>query len=418
MLKIQRYLLREVVGFFLLSLLTFTGLLLTVRMLKLAGLIINKGVGFWAIAKVFAAIIPAFLEIAVPLAALLGVLLAVSRLAGDSELVVLKASGISLSTLVKPVAYFSIFAGVITFISAAYIRPYGNQVLSATLLEIARVRTTSGLSQGVFNKLGPLTVYSDGINDQNGELQRVLIDDTRVEGERKILVAKRGQIASDPTNERLLLFLFEGAIHERQQTRYTVTKFNTNQIALDPDELFSSQSKGADRKTKEMYPEELRAARDYWLTQYSAGVKEITVPAASPDEKPKVRNVKKELRKFRLELGRKYSMPFACLVLALAALPLGVQPPRLQKAWGVTLALVIALAMFVVYYGLLSFGIALSQSGKMGVFWALWLPNFITFAIAAFFIQRISSERWGSIIDGANNFMRFFSKARLLRGRS
>lgn len=402
-------------GFFLLSLLTFTGLLLTVRMLKLAGLIINKGVGFWAIAKVFAAIIPAFLEIAVPLAALLGVLLAVSRLAGDSELVVLKASGISLRTLVKPVAYFSIFAGVVTFVSAAYIRPYGNQVLADTLLEIARVRTTSGLSQGVFNKLGPLTVYSDGINDQTGELQRVLIDDNRVEGERKILVAKRGQIATDPVNERLLLFLNDGAIHERQQTRYTVTKFNTNQIALDPDELFAGQNKAGDRKTKEMYPAELREARNYWLEQYNAGVKEITVPATSPDEKPKIKNVKKELRKFRLELGRKFSMPFACLVLALAALPLGVQPPRLQKAWGVTLALVIALAMFVVYYGLLSFGIALSQSGKMGVFWALWLPNFIILGVATFFIQRISSEAWGSIIDGANNCARLIRRIGVFR---
>lgn len=404
MLKIQKYLLREILGFFFLSLLTFTGLLLTVRMLKLAGLIINKGVGFWSIAKVFAAIIPAFLEIAVPLAALLGVLLAVSRLAGDSELVVLKASGISLKTLIKPVAYFSVVAGIITFVAAAYIRPYGNRVLAATLLEIARVRTTSGLSQGIFNKLGPLTVYSDGINDQSGELERVLIDDTRVQGERKILVAKRGQIATDPTNERLLLFLFDGAIHERQQTRYTVTKFNSNQIALDPDELFSGQNKAGDRKTKEMYPHELRASRDYWATQQAAGLKEVTTPAVQPDEKPKVRNVKKELRKFRLELGRKFSMPFACVVLALVALPLGVQPPRLQKAWGVTLALAIALAMFVVYYGLLSFGIALSQSGKIPVFWALWLPNFITFAIALFFVQRISSERWGSIIDGANNF--------------
>jgi len=40
-LKIQKYLLKEILGFFFLSLLTFTGLLLTVRMLKLAGLIIK-----------------------------------------------------------------------------------------------------------------------------------------------------------------------------------------------------------------------------------------------------------------------------------------------------------------------------------------------------------------------------------------
>ena len=409
MLKIQRYLFTEILGFFFLSLLTFTGWLLTIKMLKLAGLIINKGVGFLDIATVFAAIVPSFLEIAIPLATLLGVLLAVSRLSGDSELVVLKASGVSLKAFLKPTIIFAILAALFTFLSSAYIRPYGNRVLSNTLLEIAKVKTTSGLTQGVFNKLGPLTVYSDNIDDQTGELQKVLIDDTRIEGERKIIVARRGQIASDPVNERLLLFLYEGAIHEHQQNRYSVTKFDTNQISLDPDELFANQSKATDRKTREMYPDELRTSIDYWNSKQLAGIKEETTAPTSPDEKPKVRSVKKELRKFRLELGREFSMPFACLVLALAALPLGVQPPRLQKAWGVTLALITALAMFVIYYGLLSVGIALSQSGKLPTFWALWLPNIVTFLFAALFIRQIATERWGSITDG---FISLASKLR------
>ena len=93
---LSRYIFFESLHYFGISLFAFTALLLTLRMLKFASLIINKGVEFSQIASVFIAIIPTFLEIAIPLSVLLGVMLAFARLSGDSEIVVMRASGISL----------------------------------------------------------------------------------------------------------------------------------------------------------------------------------------------------------------------------------------------------------------------------------------------------------------------------------
>ena len=92
---LDRYILRETLAYFGISLFAFTGMLLVLRMLRLADLVINRGVELDQVVMVFIAIIPTFLEIAVPLATLLGVMLAFARLSGDSEIVVNRGSGVS-----------------------------------------------------------------------------------------------------------------------------------------------------------------------------------------------------------------------------------------------------------------------------------------------------------------------------------
>ncbi|MCI5064648.1 LptF/LptG family permease, partial [bacterium] len=90
---LSRYILREVLTYFAISLFIFTGILFTLRVLKLTSLIVNKGVLLSQVLLVFLSVIPAFLEIAVPLAALLGPMLTLARLSGDSEVIVIRASG-------------------------------------------------------------------------------------------------------------------------------------------------------------------------------------------------------------------------------------------------------------------------------------------------------------------------------------
>ena len=80
---ISNYIFKEIFIYFSICLVTFTSLILTTRILKFTNLIVNKGVDILQVAKVFLAIIPTFLEIALPLSVLLGVMLAFARLSGD-----------------------------------------------------------------------------------------------------------------------------------------------------------------------------------------------------------------------------------------------------------------------------------------------------------------------------------------------
>src|SRR5262249_38519775 len=93
-------------------------------------------------------------------------------------------------------------------------------------------------------------------------------------------------------------------------------------------------------------------------------------------------------------------------VLALVAMPLGIQPPRTQKTWGTGLSAVLGLGVFVLYYGSLSIGIAMGEAGRLDPNVALWLPNAFAALLAAFTISKMASEKWQSITQGIEQVIR------------
>ena len=135
---LSKYILKEILAYFVISLFIFTGILFTLRVLKLTSLIVNKGVLLSQVAVVFVSVIPAFLEIAVPLAALLGPMLTFARLSGDSEIIVVRASGISLFQLIRPILIFGLFASALALFVSHELKPWGFRNLSSTLFQIAR----------------------------------------------------------------------------------------------------------------------------------------------------------------------------------------------------------------------------------------------------------------------------------------
>src|SRR5213078_4242488 len=105
---INRYILREISVPFVLGLAVFTLILLIARILKLVEMVVNRGVPALQVLKLFSYILPAFLEVTVPMAVLLAVLVAFGRLSSDSEITALKTSGVSLYQLARPVALFAL----------------------------------------------------------------------------------------------------------------------------------------------------------------------------------------------------------------------------------------------------------------------------------------------------------------------
>src|SRR4051794_38820605 len=126
---LRRYFLREVTVPFLFGIGIFTFILLIARMLKLVELVVNRGVSILEIGKLFAYILPTFLEVTVPMALLLAVLLGVGRLSADSEIVALRTSGISLYQMMRPVAWFAVCVYVLNLFLAVYARPWANTQL-------------------------------------------------------------------------------------------------------------------------------------------------------------------------------------------------------------------------------------------------------------------------------------------------
>ena len=411
---IYRYLFKEIAVFFSGCLAAFTGILFAVNLLKFASLIVAKGVNGAQIGMVFLSLIPTFLEIAIPMAMLLGVMLAFARLSGDSELIVLRASGVSLTTLIRPVALFGILVTALS-LSVSFIgRPWGYNTLNSTLKQIASTTSTAGLDEGVFAKFGDMTMYCETIDHSTGKMSHVLLDDRRDETDRKIIFARSGTLANDQQSNQVIFHLFNGEVHEEHEGKYAVTNFEENVSVISADELMSNDANKKGRQLSSMDLDELTdVGRAYKVllkrieSNEAIKVESVDLPLGQAIAAHQInkKEVSKRINRVALEAGRRLSMPFAALVLALVGMSLGIQPPRTQRTFGIGLSAVFGLLVFVIYYGFLSVGIALAESGTFPPTVALWLPNLVVLALASVTLYNLGRERWHSVTEAVEVFV-------------
>jgi len=227
-----RYIAREIFSDFWVTLFVFTGILFLMRVLKLVDLVVTKNVPITDILLLFSYVIPRFLELAVPMALLIGVILVFGRLSADSELIVMRTSGLSFRQLAVPVAVFSAIAFVLTLILSCWVTPWANHRLGLGVFEIAKMQASTGLIPGVFNEVGLLTIYAEKIDKDTGRLQHVIIADRRNPEISRNFIAKNGQIVSDDKTRTLMLRLYDGSISEGSGLDYNITYFEINNITL------------------------------------------------------------------------------------------------------------------------------------------------------------------------------------------
>jgi len=357
---LRRYFLREVAVPFCFGIGVFTFILLIARMLKLVELVVNRGVPVLEIAKLFGYILPTFLEVTVPMALLLAVLLAVGRLSADSEIVALRTSGISLYQMMVPISIFIAAVYVLNMFLAVYARPWANHQLKASLYEIAKTRASAGLRERVFNDdFEGLVIYVEHIQPPGDQLGGVLIADSRDPNQRNTVLAKSGFIVSSEETHTVTLRLLDGNIHTfvPGEASYHKTDFTVYDVTLN---LAAALAKFSQREKE---PEEM-----------SLG--ELSIAIAERQHAGK--KASGEL----VEFHRKFSVPFACLVFGLVGVPLGIRPARAVRSRGFT----VSLAVIFIYYLLLTTGETLAQKDVLSPILALWTPNaiFLLFGTALF----------------------------------
>jgi lipopolysaccharide export system permease protein len=423
--KLQRYVFFDCLTFFLIALAAFTGVLLTVQLLRLSDLVVNRGVAGADIAMMFIAVVPTFLELAIPMAAVVGVMLAVSRLSSDAELIVMRASGVSLYQLVPAIVLFGVALTVIGLGVSQELKPWGYRKVSELLFKIAQDRTTAGLEPGVFNKLGLITLYPERIDYRTGEMEKVVLDQRQPGGDRRIFFATRGVMASDPATRSLTLELFDGEMHEEPlavatagradrdtQRNYSLTRFDSQTIDIGPEMLGASDDQ-LEPPIRAMKRGDLKASRA-WYGEHAAETAGFGTAGIPLDGSFRTliglkteRELEKRMVRLDTELAIRWSIPFAALILGLVAFPLGIQPPRGQSSWGAGISVGLGLAVFLLYYGVLSIGLALAESRTVPSLVAVWMPNLVAAVMALWLIRGLASERVQSVAELAGRLTRF-----------
>jgi lipopolysaccharide export system permease protein len=173
---IHRYVVRELVGPFVFAVLVATFVLLLARIFNMVELIISKGVPVLIVAELFAYYVPALLAMTVPGAMLIATLMAFGRLSGDNEVTALKSSGVSLYTVIVPVAVIGLILTGFTYVFLDRVVPESNHRFKNLMLDIGMKRPDLNVRERVFVRDFPgYELYINEIDERTGKLNDVTV---------------------------------------------------------------------------------------------------------------------------------------------------------------------------------------------------------------------------------------------------
>ncbi len=213
---LSRYVLKEHVGPLTFALTALTSLLLLNYIAKQFGELVGKGLPWQVIAEFFVLSIPFTFAMTLPMAVLVAVLYAFSRLASENEITALKASGVGMQRLLIPVLIAASFlaVGMIAFNDQVLSR--SNHRLATLQRDIFRTRPTFALKEQVINTLqeGRLYLRAGRIERGSSHMKEVVVYDLSDPTRRRTIIADSGEIAFAPNRKDLLMTLYDGVMQE------------------------------------------------------------------------------------------------------------------------------------------------------------------------------------------------------------
>ncbi|MDR3135526.1 MAG: LptF/LptG family permease [Deltaproteobacteria bacterium] len=348
---INHSILAEIMPSFLVNLLIFSFVLLMARFISLTDLVLNQGVGAMVVLRIFVLIMPKMLDYSIPMATLLACLTTFLRMSADSELTVLKSSGLSLFKLMSPVIGFGLVTTFLTGLFNVYVTPAANTKFRFELLAMAKARADLAIKEQVFVRDFPgMTIYVGQLPTSNTEtMSNVVINDHRSEFENSVIVARTGILDIDAASNLLLFRLFDGVIDRFYTDKESVDSifFDVYELKISPGPEFEGEVATTSRRRQDMPTSKLFGEAEFRVQN--------NVPWA---------------HLFVMEYHRRYSLPITCLLMALIGMPLGAS----FRAKGRNFGLAIGLAIFVIYYFLFTLGWTLGETKYLSPTESIWLP--------------------------------------------
>ena len=233
---LDRYLVRSLAGPFAYAFTALVSILLLQQVAKRFEQLVGKGLPWSIIGEVFALTLPFLVPMALPIAVLAGTLYALTQLAADNEITAMRATGVSVGRILRPLLLVGLMWGATNFLFLDQVVPRTNARLRSLLGDIARVKPTLQLEEQAINPLQQALFLRAGRIDRGGgRLRDVTIFDLGGQETRRVVFADSGVMGMQPEGQDLVLRLFDGEIHEYRSaspTLFQVTSFRENTVLV------------------------------------------------------------------------------------------------------------------------------------------------------------------------------------------
>ena len=361
---LTKYTLKEFFPPFFLALICFTSILLFDEVFRLTKHFVKKGINPYYLIELLIYLLPVVIVLTIPMATLVGILLALGRLSTDNEVTAMKAHGLGFHQILLPLILTATFLSVFDFVFMDYSLPRGNAAYFARKRDISMRNPAFVLEEGVvmreLEREQKLWMY-ESMDPRTKRLQDVRVWDSIWGGRPRFIHAKEATIGFEEDGQAWLA-LYNGTTYETASDDlqgFRVTAFDRQRVALDFTETLERNKYSAERP-KGM---SIAGLKDYIKkkSEESANAKEGSY-------------VIEQLRDAQAEYHKRFSIPFACLAFGLIGVPLGLIVKRSGKMVGFG----VGLGLILVYYLLLQFGQGwVGRNSVISPGFAMWIPNIV-----------------------------------------
>ncbi len=375
---LTRYILGEILSHTLIGGVIFTFILFMRDLDHILEMVIRNSSTWTDVLEIFLLTMPNTFKVTIPMAVLVGILLGLSRLAADSEIIAMRASGMGIGYFVRVGSIVAIAGTVLGLLNSIYLAPRSNQAI----LEMQQRLETSQASYEIqprvfYEDFRNRVLYVQNVRGGTGasNWDRVFMADVSDPTTPLVTTAASATVVSDSTQE-LLMRLRDGAEHDAtagEPEQYKVSTFASTDLPLP-----------------------LGQQNDVHLGRMDTAI--YAMPMTTLEK----RTQGPDGRRYLIELHSRFSYPAACLVLMLVGVPLGVISRRGGKSSG----FVFTLLLVICYYVLSYVGIALGRQGKLPASLAVWLANLVFAGAGVFLLWQMASGgrvltamgRWTSLL--------------------
>lgn len=376
MKTLHLYLTRQVLLTLVMTVTVFTFVMMLVSILKeVLGLLVNRQVDLFTVLQAVGLLIPYVLPFALPMGMLTAALLVFGRFSADNELTAVRASGVSLVSLVTPVLLLSVALSGVSALINLQLAPQCRIAYKKLLFEVGTSQAVGSIPEKTYLKdfNSNCVVYISKVRDTNLEdVLVVKLHDNRYESFSR---ADRGVISYNPSNR-----VFTVILSNAHQVVFRDDGRLPQPVLTGTAEFsFTNAMPRADRRDTDLSNMTFFQLRDKLhdlekLLETSAPVEKMS----TDDLREKMRQLKSQKKldltlPVRVQMHRQVAFSFACIGFTLVGIPLGIRAHRRETTFGIAVALVLV----VIYYSFFLLGLSLETRPELAPHLILWVPNFL-----------------------------------------
>ena len=441
---LDRYILKNHIGPYIFGLSIITFVFIMDFIFKYLDLFIGKGVDFFVVLEFFMLSLGHMFALIIPMAVMPATLMAFGQLAAENEITAMKASGISLYRMILPVITAAVLLSAALVYYNNFILPESNHRLMNLMIDIGKMKPTLEIKENIVSDaIKGYTILVREKNDKTGEIKDVRIRENKPGGVPTFIIAARGRMSFMEQENALRFELEEGEIHEMPDphdiTTYRRTSFKNFVLNIQDMDRTLQRSDRTHRGDREMSARMMKdkiaeirsniASVEGYMHQTAAkqlfeklGIVEpeamefLTREASSQsseanlkplaDRNPGTREAelrvlqllenethiiesnRSQISRYGVEIHKKYSIPFSCIIFVLLGAPLAIRSGRK----GMTMSIGFSILFFLVYYIFLIGGEKLADRRIVVPWISMWLPNIVLLAAALLLVHNTVRE--------------------------